>query len=75
MAMASSTTWGSPSRTERSIKAPGSPSIKSLGETDFYKKQLRVALKNCGVIDPEDINEYIAYDGYMGPGRWQPGGA
>ena len=43
--------------------------IKSLGETDFYKKQLRVALKNCGVIDPEDINEYIAYDGYMALGK------
>ncbi|MCI8816803.1 MAG: NADH-quinone oxidoreductase subunit NuoF [Angelakisella sp.] len=43
--------------------------VKSLGETDFYKKQLRVALKNCGVIDPEDINEYIAYDGYMALGK------
>ena len=39
--------------------------IKSLQETDFYKKQLRVALKNCGVIDPEDIEEYIATDGYQ----------
>ena len=43
--------------------------VKSLGETDFYKKQRRVALKNCGVIDPEDINEYIAYDGYMALGK------
>ena len=43
--------------------------IKSLGETDFYKKQKRVALKNCGIIDPEDINEYIAYDGYMALGK------
>ena len=43
--------------------------VKSLGETDFYKKQLRVALKNCGVIDPENINEYIAYDGYMALGK------
>ena len=32
---------------------------------DFYKKQMRVALRNCGVINPEDINEYIAYDGYQ----------
>lgn len=39
--------------------------IKSLDQTDFYKKQMRVALRNCGVIDPEDINEYIAYDGYQ----------
>ena len=38
--------------------------IKSLNETNFYKKQHRVALRNCGVIDPEDIEEYIARDGY-----------
>ncbi len=31
---------------------------------DFYKKQLRVALRNCGFIDPENIDEYIARDGY-----------
>ncbi len=39
--------------------------VKSLQETDFYKKQHRVALRNCGVIDPENIDEYIAFDGYM----------
>ncbi|PKM73154.1 MAG: NADH-quinone oxidoreductase subunit NuoF [Firmicutes bacterium HGW-Firmicutes-16] len=39
--------------------------ILSLDNTDFYRKQKRVALENCGVIDPENINEYIAYDGYM----------
>ncbi|MGN0448679.1 MAG: NADH-quinone oxidoreductase subunit NuoF [Acutalibacteraceae bacterium] len=39
--------------------------IKGLNDTDFYKKQHRVALRNCGVINPEDINEYIAYDGYQ----------
>ena len=38
--------------------------IKSLNEIDFYKKQYRVALRNCGVIDPENIDEYIAFDGY-----------
>ena len=38
--------------------------IRSLEEIDFYKKQRRVALRNCGVIDPENINEYIAFDGY-----------
>ena len=37
---------------------------KSLDEVDFYKKQKRVALRNCGVIDPEKIDEYIAFDGY-----------
>ena len=39
--------------------------IKSLNETNFYAKQERVALRNCGVIDPENIDEYIAYDGYQ----------
>ena len=38
--------------------------IKSLNDVDFYKKQLRVALRNCGVINPENIEEYIAFDGY-----------
>ena len=40
-------------------------SIISLSETNFYKKQLRIALRNCGVINPEDIREYIATDGYQ----------
>ena len=39
--------------------------VKSLDETSFYGKQNRVALRNCGVIDPENINEYIARDGYQ----------
>ncbi|MCI8554513.1 MAG: NADH-quinone oxidoreductase subunit NuoF [Clostridiales bacterium] len=39
--------------------------IKSLNETAFYKKQVRVALRNCGVINPESIDEYIAMDGYQ----------
>ena len=39
--------------------------IKSLNETNFYKKQKRIALRNCGVIDPENIEEYIAFDGYQ----------
>ena len=39
--------------------------IISLYETNFYKKQLRIALRNCGVINPEDIEEYIATDGYQ----------
>ena len=37
----------------------------SLNETSFYKKQKRVALRNCGVINPENIEEYIARDGYF----------
>jgi len=43
--------------------------IKSLDEVGFYKKQLRLALRNCGVIDPENIDEYIAFDGYKALGR------
>ena len=39
--------------------------IKSLNETNFYKKQKRVALRNCGVINPENIEEYIGVDGYQ----------
>ena len=46
-------------------KAGAQEEVKPLKETDFYKKQKRVALRNCGVINPEDINEYIAYDGYQ----------
>ncbi|MBO5374140.1 MAG: NAD(P)H-dependent oxidoreductase subunit E, partial [Clostridia bacterium] len=39
--------------------------ILSLNETAFYKKQKRVALRNCGVIDPHCINEYIGTNGYL----------
>jgi len=43
--------------------------VKSLDKVDFYKKQKRVALRNCGVIDPENIDEYIAFDGYAALGK------
>ena len=43
--------------------------IKSLEETSFYKKQKRIALRNCGVINPENIEEYIAFDGYAALGK------
>ena len=39
--------------------------ILPLSKTNFYAKQMRIALKNCGVIDPENIEEYIALDGYF----------
>ena len=42
-----------------------SEAVKALSDTNFYKKQTRVALRNCGVINPENIDEYIAYDGYQ----------
>ena len=43
--------------------------IKSLNKTAFYEKQQRVALRNCGVIDPEKIDDYIANDGYAALGK------
>ena len=38
-------------------------------QTDFFKKQLRIALRNCGRINPENIDEYISQDGYEALGR------
>ena len=43
--------------------------VKNLNSTQFYEKQHRVALRNCGVINPEDIREYVAVDGYEALGR------
>lgn len=43
--------------------------IKSLNETTFYKKQHRIALRNCGVINPESIDEYIGTGGYEALGK------
>ena len=43
--------------------------VKSLNDTNFYKKQTRIALRNCGVINPENIDEYIAREGYMALGK------
>ncbi len=52
---------------DETVSAEGT--VKSLDETAFYKKQLRIALRNCGVINPENIDEYIAYDGYEALGK------
>ena len=41
----------------------------SLSDTAFYRSQLRIALRNCGVINPENIEEYIALDGYAALGK------
>lgn len=49
------------------VREEGKP--VSLNETGFYKKQKRIALKNCGVINPEVIDEYIAMDGYAALGK------
>ncbi len=43
--------------------------VKCLSDTDFYKKQHRIALRNCGVINPENIEEYIGTGGYEALGR------
>ena len=50
-------------------KAEGEGAATSLNDTPFYKKQKRVALRNCGVINPEVIDEYIAMDGYQALGK------
>ena len=42
----------------------GEGKIRNLNKLDFFKKQLRIALRNCGIIDPENIDEYITLDGY-----------
>ena len=43
--------------------------VKALSDTDFYKKQHRIALRNCGVINPENIEEYIGTGGYQALGK------
>ncbi len=51
------------------LPAEQSDTILSLNDVDFYKKQMRIALRNCGVINPEKIEEYIAFDGYKALGK------
>ena len=46
-----------------------SKEILDINQTKFYAKQKRIALNNCGVIDPENIEEYIGKDGYMALGK------
>ena len=43
--------------------------IPSMKEIDFFKNQVKIVLRNCGVINPLNIEEYIARDGYHGPGQ------
>ena len=56
---------------ERLVYSDGAKNVaeSSLGETTFYKSQRRVALRNCGVINPDVIDEYIALDGYAALGK------
>ena len=45
------------------------PVLSSYSDLPFYRKQIRIALKNCGIIDPKNIDEYIARDGYRALAR------
>lgn len=54
--------------TYKSEKTTGGIST-SINDVEFYKKQQRVALRNCGIINPERIEEYIAFDGYRALGK------
>ena len=44
---------------------PGKPALPKAGDSNFYKKQVKIVLENCGEINPEEIEEYIARDGYQ----------
>lgn len=46
------------------IPSEGDGRVRNLSQLDFFKRQFRIALRNCGIIDPENIDEYIAFDGY-----------
>jgi NADP-reducing hydrogenase subunit HndC len=47
----------------------GESPATSLADTQFYRHQQRIALRNCGIINPESIDEYIAVDGYTALGK------
>lgn len=49
---------------KRLLQGAKADADKAIEKSDFFKKQMRVALRNCGVINPENIDEYIAFDGY-----------
>ena len=57
-------------------KAAEEENHATLENIDFYRPQMRLALRNCGVIDPENIDEYIAFDGYKALAKvlteWKP---
>jgi NADP-reducing hydrogenase subunit HndC len=55
---------------KRLLEGADAPEVDTDAEqTDFFKKQFRIALRNCGKINPESIEEYIAEDGYMALGK------
>ncbi len=51
------------------MEGDGGEAVTSLSDTKFYKHQYRIALRNCGVINPESIEEYIGVDGYAALGK------
>lgn len=57
------------SETNGSLEKDNDPTGKSILDLNFYKKQRRITLRNCGVINPENIEEYIAMDGYKALGK------
>ena len=54
---------------ERLLSAAPGRKKKFYGEIDFFDKQLKIALRNCGFINPLNIEEYIARDGYLALSR------
>ncbi|MCY6354645.1 NADH-quinone oxidoreductase subunit NuoF [Clostridium sp. ZS2-4] len=48
---------------------PGDGRISNLNDINMFKKQERIVLRNCGIVNPEDIDEYIAMDGYKALGQ------
>ncbi|MBR5738966.1 MAG: NAD(P)H-dependent oxidoreductase subunit E, partial [Lachnospiraceae bacterium] len=54
---------------DKAVASEVEEKIIGLKDTQFYKTQNRVVLRNCGVIDPENIDEYIAMDGYAALGK------
>ena len=79
IAASSPTTWprSSSRRSSRARSSSGWPTrsrpssrrIPSFKDLPFFSKQVRIALRNCGIIDPEQIDDYIARDGYRGLGK------
>ena len=54
---------------ERLVYVEDEGEAKALKDTDFYRLQMRIALRNCGIINPESIDEYIGMGGYEALGR------
>ena len=57
------------SQTSAGYPETNSQILSSYTDLPFYRKQIRIALKNCGIIDPKNIDEYIARDGYRALGN------